>query len=1372
VRTERFRRVLIGGAVLALAAVLPVGGAVATAATVPAGAPAPSVTDAAARGDSFDPARAYVPGSSPAMQTPGTPSTPPVSGGAGTPPVADANGGSLAFSVQSGLETAQGTPLTSPLPGGDSLQVFNLGVVSRVRADGSTVWQRGTASLYHDWQLGFTNSGYTATPQLAVGTDPADPFELTTAVPYAVKDTHPYAVGDLTGDGDLDIAVAETVGINLGAAGCGSCGWPFTVPGSSQHLGTFVTVLDGRTGQTLYSELDPGFVTQLAIAGQDLLIGDETGSPTSKNGIGAWDSASTVRALTLQGRPHGAPGALTATQVWNYSTGAQWGRLLGMQAVGGGVAVSWSDTPLGLGVPGPPDGHVVLLDGTGRVRWDQRTAGYPVLTQYDAGRGELAVVEQTDPTQAISYTLAGLRVSDGRTVTATTTGDVLPTALTIGALSPHARPSWIVAGVATTASLVQAPYYGFTAGTLSAVDPDTARTQWSHTLAAGPQSAPQPGAVEVVSGAGGTASVVVGSWLGSRTPTPAAPIGENDDLQGLSGATGAPLWQHSGDVGDPLSLATTGASVRGVTAAQDAVSYDAASGTPAGTAPLLGSLYSAVSADVNGDGTPDYLTGGQSGAVYAVDGATLTPGDDAPHMLWRADVGGPVHQIVPATLGGRQVLAVAATSGVALIDERTGKVLRTMPLPGQYVWNVAVGSAGGRTVVVAATDRLSAFDANTGKPVWTYQPPVAAYFADASVVDGVVVTEYQNQVAANQAATSMAALGIDAGTGQVVWTAAADPATTRAAQLRNGVVAGAGIPGAGSDGAAFTWSTAGWEGRVDVRDARTGNLLYSNTSGMLAGHESYVIDPGAGLISTGDQGTVSIAPTGPAGTGWIDGSDVAVADAGGTPVLLTAQAGVNAYPMSALSVGDNLVSPLASGSAYLPAKLAVTPDDRVLTMPIDWTAHEVLSVEAGQTARPYIVAVQQGLAVQRLTGTPATNAARHPVMPPNAPVSRPATLPLGDTTAAGARIGTAQPAGEVEVHGYDSTGAPQLTEPSPSGYDPAAIRAYLGLRGTGAGQTVAVVDAPGDPGIAADVNQFSAQFGLPQVCSGSTTTGCFRFTVTSAGVAGAADPLWGLETAMDVEWIHAVAPQAAVVLVEATDGTFASLFHAVGLAAGLHPDAISMSWGMPEEFTDETYYGNSCRLTASLCVVASGDSGHPGSYPAYDPAVLAVGGTSLQLAADGTVTGETAWSGSGGGRSYVEPTPAYQQGVATGGRGIPDVSFDADPATGVAVYDTSAVHGQTGWFQVGGTSLGAPSWSAIIASADQLRSAAGKPPLVAANGAAQQAIYAAAGQLGDIVSGPPNGFCPAICSAGTGYDYVTGLGSPRTGVDGTLAAAP
>ena len=1436
-RSRRIRRLMSGGAVLALAAVLLPGGlgdpAGAQAATVSPAAtttPSSSIAHAAADGKTFDPTHAYVPGTAITLQTaaetaadvatpgesgagtgssatsatsstsPTSPTLPSASGTTSAAPssttstttplgTANAAGGSLGLNTSGSVETAQGTAMTSTLPGGDSLQVYSLGVISLTRPDGSTIWQRSTGSLYNDWHLSFPDpGGYVVTPQLVIGTDPADPFELTTAEPYAMTDTHPYAVGDLTGnsngngDGDTDIAVAESVGVNLGAAECGDCGWTFSVPGSNLHLGTFVTVLDSRTGATLYSELDPGFVTQLAIVGRNLVVGDVTGSPTGESGPGAWGSASTVKELTFHGV---ARGKLAASQVWQYSTAAQWGLLLGLQAVGGSgsVAVAWSDTPLGLGEPGPPDGHVVLIDAHGHVSWDQRTAGYPVLSAYDASRNELAVVEETDPTQAVSYTLAGLRISDGRTVSSSTTTDVLPTALTIGTLSPHSSPSWLVAGVVTTAADVEPPAFTFTAGTVTAFDPDSATRVWSRTLAGSDSSdgnAPEPGAVEIVDGSHGQTSVVVGSWEGTAMPSPTSTLSEDNDVQGLSGATGAVQWDRSGDVPDPLTLATSGNAVRGITPEQDALSYDAASGKSAGDAPLMGEFNTAIAANVGGSGRLDYITGDESGAVYAFDGATFTAGDDAPRVLWRADVGGPVNEIVPGVIDGRKVLAVAATTGIAVIDERTGQVLHWMALPGQYVWNVAIGDAGGRSVVVSATDRVSAFDAATGQALWTYQPSSAVYFADASVVDSAVVTEYQSQVDVGQSPTTMAAVGIDAGTGHTLWTAAADPSTIASAQLRNGVVAGQGIPGAGAYGAAFTWTTSDYDGQVDVRNARTGTLLYSNTEADLGGHESYTLVPGVGLIAIGEGGTVSIAPGGPTESDWLTGSDVAVAEAGGTPVLLDAQAGLSAWPMSVVASGANPVDPLAQGFAFLAGKLDVTSDNTVLALPINWTEHEITTEENGQFAFPYNVAIQQGLEVLSLTGTPAANAVRRPQTqtqaqtPTQTPASRPSTLSLANTAAGNEKIATAQPAAQVEVHGYSATGVPQLTETAPSGYDPATMRAYLGLSGTGAGQTVAVVDAYGDPNIAADVNQFSSEYGLPQNCSGSTTSGCFHLTVTDADPAadyGTADPDWGLETSMDVEWIHAVAPQAAVVLVEAAEGSFSSLFHAVTVAAQLRPDAVSMSWGIGGEFTDETYYDHFCQISNSLCVAATGDYGYPGSYPAYNPSVLAVGGTSLDLTAAGVVSSEVAWSGSGGGQSYVEPTPAYQAGVAPGGRGIPDVSYDADPATGVAVYDSYAFDGQSGWFQVGGTSLGAPSWSAILASADQLRAAAGKPRLTSADDAAQQAVYASAGHLGDILTGS-NGFCPDICSAGPGYDFVTGLGSPRTGLDATLEAAP
>jgi subtilase family serine protease len=346
-----------------------------------------------------------------------------------------------------------------------------------------------------------------------------------------------------------------------------------------------------------------------------------------------------------------------------------------------------------------------------------------------------------------------------------------------------------------------------------------------------------------------------------------------------------------------------------------------------------------------------------------------------------------------------------------------------------------------------------------------------------------------------------------------------------------------------------------------------------------------------------------------------------------------------------------------------------------------------------------------------------------------------------------------------------------LAQATPAGYDPATIGKYLHLTGDGAGQTVAVVDAYADPDITADVNTFSRQFGLPKVC-GTTGAGtdCYRFTISAPQGHPGSNADWAVETSLDVEWIHAIAPKAAIVLVEPRGETFAQMFAAVGSAGALHPDAVSMSWGLTGEFSGESYYDGACALTRSVCVVAAGDDGFPGGYPAYNPHVIAVGGTTLNLASDGTVSSETDWNGSGGGQSFFEAKPAAQQAVTPGNyRGIPDVSFDADPNTGVAVYDSVPFEGQHGWFEVGGTSLGAPSWSAILASADQLRAAEGKPRLVAADGGAAHAIYSLTTGLAQITSGPPNGICPVECQPGPGYDFITGLGSPRAGIDRALA---
>ncbi|MGH3373907.1 MAG: S53 family peptidase [Actinoallomurus sp.] len=372
----------------------------------------------------------------------------------------------------------------------------------------------------------------------------------------------------------------------------------------------------------------------------------------------------------------------------------------------------------------------------------------------------------------------------------------------------------------------------------------------------------------------------------------------------------------------------------------------------------------------------------------------------------------------------------------------------------------------------------------------------------------------------------------------------------------------------------------------------------------------------------------------------------------------------------------------------------------------------------------------------------------------------------------------------AKVQGWKSATSPQLTTTTPTGYTPEQLRSYLHLTGTGKGQTVAVVDAFDNPYAAADLATYSKKFGLPEPCGKSSKPGCFTFSsVHPFGVLGA-DPGWALESDLDVQMVHAIAPDASIVLVEAYDNSFLHMTQAIDYAAGLHAGVISNSYG-GSEYSGETSADGHCALASALCVFSTGDTGNPGEYPAYDPHVLAVGGTTFSLASSGDVDFETAWCcsnnggavGTGGGLSAFEPRPAYQDSVNSfQHRAIPDVSFDADPATGVPVYDTFGLSGQNGWFQVGGTSAGAPAWAGIVAAADQLRAKAKQPPLAGAGFQAQKLIYGMPHDVfRDITTGVNNALeCDTpieTCQAKPGYDPVTGWGGPKAGIDAALAAA-
>ena len=360
--------------------------------------------------------------------------------------------------------------------------------------------------------------------------------------------------------------------------------------------------------------------------------------------------------------------------------------------------------------------------------------------------------------------------------------------------------------------------------------------------------------------------------------------------------------------------------------------------------------------------------------------------------------------------------------------------------------------------------------------------------------------------------------------------------------------------------------------------------------------------------------------------------------------------------------------------------------------------------------------------------------------------------------------------------------------PSTAALSPAQIRQAYGFNfalpggesATGAGETIGIVDAYHDPNSQSDLHAFDQQYfgGVDPV-----------FTQVNLGTSTNTDSTggWELEESIDVEWAHAMAPQANIILVEAASNSMVNLLAGVDKAVSLGANVVSMSWGGAES-SGEIANDNHFSVANVAFVASSGDSGAPAQYPAVSPYVVGVGGTSLTLDVKNNITAETGWPSSGGGISAYEPRPSYQPTTYTNGsttgivltnRGEPDVAYDADLNSGISVFDTfgytplNSNTTATGWFRCSGTSCGAPQWAAIIALADQIRTGSGAGQL--SSTAVLNALYANSGDFRDIVSGTSTG--TPNYTAGSGYDLVTGLGSPRvplvvTSLVGPLATAP
>ncbi|MDQ1703407.1 MAG: hypothetical protein QOF57_2659 [Frankiaceae bacterium] len=313
------------------------------------------------------------------------------------------------------------------------------------------------------------------------------------------------------------------------------------------------------------------------------------------------------------------------------------------------------------------------------------------------------------------------------------------------------------------------------------------------------------------------------------------------------------------------------------------------------------------------------------------------------------------------------------------------------------------------------------------------------------------------------------------------------------------------------------------------------------------------------------------------------------------------------------------------------------------------------------------------------------------------------------------------------------------------GFTPAQLRAAYGLTGD-AHRTIAIVDAFAHPRAAADLAAYRAQFGLPPAS--------LRQVNQAGGTALPKGSVsWGQEEMLDLEMASAICPGCPLLYVAADSTSLDDFGAAVDTAARLGASVISNSYG-GREFAGEASVAAHYDHPGVAIVVSSGDDGYGAEVPAVFNTVTAVGGTTLQLTATGARASETLWSGAGSGCSAYIAKPAWQHDAGCARRTVADVAAVADPATGVAVYDSYGSRGGADWMVFGGTSVAAP----IIAGVYALSGATSGVPASFA--------YGSPG-LFDVTAGT-NG-CPSrlrataayLCTAGPGYDGPSGNGTPK-----------
>ncbi|MEU8789562.1 FG-GAP-like repeat-containing protein [Streptomyces sp. NPDC048643] len=868
--------------------------------------------------------------------------------------------GSWTVAKKSSVEGVAGMVATAPVAGtnGDYFALDSLGVVQRYTADDKPVWRRDNSSLYADWKV--TNSRpWQSEPypaRVVMGYNAVGPF--------TVASDNGYTTGDLTGDGVDDVVFT---------AGVGAYPYrPFTSPGSSLPTGTFVTILDGRSGKTLWSKLYTG-AYNIKLVGKTLVVAD---SPNLN--LNSPKTATT----TLSGlRFAYADGALTPSDTWSYDTGAFTGTAwASLEPLGKGlVAASWDQRKLS--ADAAPSGTTLVLDTKdGGLKWKATDRLYSRQLHYDAARNSVVALEQSDPSDGVAYEVASYALADGARTTVDRRINAVPLDLVVGDVQGGSKPEYTVSESTLDTGLF------INANTVRALNGDDGSELWSRTV--------KRDASNSHDGGGAWGLEVVDHQVVASYKDDAGYEGADNRsatrfgrLAVLSGRDGEVRWEQRGAVTSQMWAQPYrkggGWQLRTVDTNENVRTYSLNRGKQESLLPLRAAVNSAVSTDIDGDKKQDLIVGGVSNGLFAYDGPSLVSG--RPEQLWTATLPGQIHAIVKADVNGdhRDETIVAADSATAVVDSRTGKVLTTIDGKGQFVRTVTAADVNGdgKAEIIVATDKVRVYS-GSGRKLWEYGAPESAgdvVFADVSVADGKVYAQYASHAAPESGATGdsmvtgkVGGVALRARTGTLDWSFTPKPGTGTdgglyGAPLRAGTFASAGIPYADGHAVVFTAftrdaKTGSLATVVQIRDGRTGDLLHEAVGGGPWSLANWMTGP-EGLIMAG---TVSLRTFGPNGQ---DSRVFTIADSqsaafatgpGGKRIIVSGeQGGASTYDPSILTAGDDYPAsvsdlPAMGGKEIFVADLNGDEADEIVSLNFDeYGMDRLTALEGGGYSAPF-----------------------------------------------------------------------------------------------------------------------------------------------------------------------------------------------------------------------------------------------------------------------------------------------------------------------------------------------------------------------------------------------------------------------------------